>query len=456
MKQLVFYYLTEDPENLKERNEVAYLRSIGRVVVVTRGGVAPVESDRRVKRLRLNPQAEIVVRGFSFWTKICYLFARPSNSFTDRGFPSRNVYTSNSFVRWVINALWPLKYFWLVNRLLPHYEGLYFAPFRFVRCFSKGKRTSAKRFKRVVIHDSLMLRLTRFTLFILWARDNNVPTIANVKSWDNPFYSQFVRGATGYLTWGHSMWRDVQRFHQLDTKAHHCWGPRPFYNFADAVRVTDRGPNRARGTIVVGYAAAFCDTLMAANEVQVVADLAKELFAKGVDVRILLRPYPIVPMSSYAPLLACPNIEIIDIQGPAADRYGDGREIIRFGSDEERIEYLSRCHCFLSIATSFTFEAAIFGLPVFQYFVPKQERRTEHELEFFGRLDISDHILSYFLKHLPVAASVSDLADLVQRCGNDSASQATNASLMTAMGFPSRSTKWDEGSAHLVEALKLT
>lgn len=34
----VFYYLTEDSGNLKERNEVSYLRSIGRVVVVTRGG----------------------------------------------------------------------------------------------------------------------------------------------------------------------------------------------------------------------------------------------------------------------------------------------------------------------------------------------------------------------------------------------------------------------------------
>lgn len=452
---LIFYYLTEDSGNLKEANEINYLRTIGRVVLVTRGGTSNAQLDIGIKNLKLPAQSQPVVAAFFLWTKICYLLSRPSNSLTDKGFPVRNVYTGHLIVRWLINRLWSAKYLPIINKLLPIYETLYFGPFRLVRLFVRDKQRSDKRFKRIIVHDSLILRLTRFTPFILLARRSGMRTVANVKSWDNPFYSQFVRGATGYLTWSQSMWRDVQSFHQLASTENHCWGPRPFYNFADAVRVTDCRPNRASGTIVLGYAAAFCDTLMAANEVQVVAGLAKELLERGADVKILLRPYPIVPMSSYAPLLAYPNVEIIDIQGPASDRYGDGREIIRFGSDEERMEYLSRCHCFLSIATSFTFEAAIFGLPVLQYFVPKQDRRNVHELEFFGRLDISDHILEYFLKHLPVAASVAALVDLVKRIDNDFSSQATNASLMTAMGFPSRSTQWDEGSAHLVEALKL-
>jgi hypothetical protein len=452
---LIFYYLTEDSGNLKEANEINYLRTIGRVVVVTRGGASTAHHDIGIKRLNLPAQSQPVVSVFFLWTKICYLLCRPSNSLTDKGFPVRNVYTGHQIVRWLINRLWSAKYLPLINKLLPTYEALYFGPFRLARLFVRDKQRSDKRFQRIVVHDSLILRLTRFTPFILFARRSGMRTVANVKSWDNPFYSQFVQGATCYLTWSQNMWRDVQRFHQLASVANHCWGPRPFYNFADAVRVTDRRPNRASGTIVLGYAAAFCDTLMAAHEVQVVAGLAKELLARGTDVKILLRPYPIVPMSSYGPLLAYPNVEIIDIKGPASDRYGDGREIIRFGSDEERMEYLSRCHFFLSIATSFTFEAAIFGLPVLQYFVPKQDRRTEHELEFFGRLDISDHIQEYFLKHLPVVASVAALVDLVKRIGNDFSSQATNASLMTAMGFPSRSTQWDEGSAHLVKALKL-
>lgn len=452
---LIFYYLTEDSCNLKEANEINYLRTIGRVVVVTRGGTSKVHHDIGIKKLNIPGQSQSVVSAIFLWTKICYLLCRPSNSLTDKGFPARNIYTGHLIVRWLINRLWWVKYFPLINKILPTYEALYFGPFRLARLFVRDKQRSDKRFQRIVVHDSLILRLTRFTSFILLARRSGMRTVANVKSWDNPFYSQFIHGATGYLTWSQSMWCDVQRFHQSASAANHCWGPRPFYNFADAVRVTDRRPNRASGTIVLGYAAAFCDTLMAAHEVQVVAGLAKELLASGADVKILLRPYPIVPISSYAPLLACPNVEIIDIKGSASDRYGDGREIIRFGSDEERMEYLSHCHCFLSIATSFTFEAAIFGLPVVQYFVPKQERCTEHELEFFARLDISDHILNYFLKHLPVAASVAELACLVQRISNDPASQNTNASLMTAMGFPSRSTQWDEGSAHLVEALKL-
>ena len=297
----VFYYLTEDPGNLKERNEVSYLRSIGRVVVVTRGGASLVAHNDGGKNLNLPSQSPVVVRAYLLWTKICYLLARPSNSFTDQGFPSRNVYTGNFAVRWLINGLWPAKYINFINRLLPTYETLYLAPFKLIRLFVRDKHRSTKRFQRVVVHDSLILRLTKFTTFILAARRSGFPTIANVKSWDNPFYSQFIRGASGYLTWSQSMWRDVQRFHKVKTTANHSWGPRPFYNFATAVRLAHHRPNTVGGTLVIGYAAAFCDSLMAAHEVQVVAGIAKDLEEGGVDAKILLRPYPTVPMSSYDP-----------------------------------------------------------------------------------------------------------------------------------------------------------
>lgn len=446
----VFYYLTEDPSNLKERNEVSYLRSIGRVVVVTRGEASSVAYDDGVKSINLPSQSPVVVSAYLLWTKICFLLARPSNSLTDRGFPSRNIYTGNFAVRWLINGLWPAKYINFINRLLPTYEALYFAPFKLFRLFVREKRRSTRRYQRIIVHDSLILRLTKFTTFILEARRSGCQTIANVKSWDNPFYSQFIRGASGYLTWSHSMWRDVQRIQKVKSTANHSWGPRPFYNFANAVRLADQQPNTGGGTLVIGYAAAFCDILMTAHEVQVVAEIAKNLEEGGIDAKILFRPYPTIPMSNYDPLLRYSSVEIVSIQGPSSDRYGDGRELIRFGSDEERIQYLSRCHCFLSIATSFTFEAAIFGMPVLQYFVPKEMRHTEYEQRFFERLDISDHILNYFLPHLPVAENTADLMCLIQAFDRESTSRLQPEKLMSVMGFPDSWSSWDEGATRLV------
>lgn len=451
----IFYYLTEDSYNLKERNEVSYLRSIGRVVVVRRGGLSSVKHDNEFKILNLPRQSEVVVRFYELWTKICYLLARSSDSLTDRGFPSRNLYTGNAATRWLINILWPAKYNGFINRFLLKYETLYFLPFKIYRLFIRDKFRSNKRFQRIVVHDSLIIRVTKFTNFILVARRCGFKTIANVKSWDNPFYTQFICGASGYLTWSQRMWHDIQNIHKPHSTANHIWGPRPFYNFVNCVLLSNKGPNTLSGTLTIGYAAAYCDNLMAVHEIQVLNEIAKAFLNAEINVKILLRPYPTVPISTYNLLKQNTNIEIADIQGNYTDRYGDGREIIRFGSDEERIEYLSRCHCFLSIATSFTFEAAVFGLPVIQYFVPKEKRNTDHELHLFERLDISDHILNYFLPYLPVVKNTDELIYEIKSLERYPKLKLQTLDLLNAMGFPPSRSLWDQGSAQLVSDLQL-
>jgi hypothetical protein len=452
---ILFYYLTEDPNNPKEQNEVEYLGSIGRVVMVTRKSSPALYLGSRVKNIHLSSQSPAVISTYFIWTKLCYLISRSSNSSSDKNFPMRNRYTGNTLVRFLINHIWSIKYFSFIKKLLPVYEDVYFAPFRLCRIFVRDKSRSNKRFQRVVVHDSLILRLTKFTPFILMARRCGFNTFANVKSWDNPFYSQFIRGASGYLTWSSNMWSDINQFHQISTSAHHVWGPRPFYSFATAVKQSTYKPNNMPGTIVIGYAAAFCDTLMAAHEVNVVVGIAKYLSASGLDVRILFRPYPILPISVYAPLQQCRNVSIIDIKGVPTDRYGDGREMIRFGSDEERIEYLSRCHFFLSIATSFTFEAVLFGLPVIQYFMPKNERNSIHELAFFERLDISDHILKYFLPYLPVASNCLELVSLVKKFQTDVTLYHPPLEMMAAIGFPIENFKWNYELNKLISNMRL-
>ena len=249
------------------------------------------------------------------------------------------------------------------------------------------------------------------------------------------------------------MWSDVQRFHQISTTAYHAWGPRPFFNFANAVRRSDRKPNVAPGTVVIGYAAAFCDTLMAEHEVKVVAGIAEDLMTRKIDAKILFRPYPTVNRAIYDPLLSNTNVEIVEIKGPISDRYSDGRETIRFGSDEERIHYLSLCHCFMSIATSFTFEAALFGTPIIQYFVSKNERRTEHESVFFARLDISDHILNYFLPYLRIAKDAAALVDLISAVGSDPILRSAPQVMMREVGFPDSDCEWNDNAAKLRDLL---
>jgi hypothetical protein len=280
-------------------------------------------------------------------------------------------------------------------------------------------------------------------------------TFANVKSWDNPYYSQLTNRADGYLTWSESMWGDIKRFHQVGDATHHVWGPRPFCNFFGAVKYSSKFPNAKSGTVIIGYAAAFCDTLMAASEVKVLARIADGLKKSGVDAKILFRPYPTMHESTYSLLHKYSNIQVVDIAGPAMDRYRDGREIIRFGSDEERIQYLSQCHLFLSIATSFTFEAALFGMPVIQYMMPKNERLTDDEVAFFGRLDISDHILNYFIPYLPVISDIGALVDYIKLFMISPSMRQPPFEMLDIVGFMSEQRMWSDSSKRFIKDMRL-
>lgn len=455
-KKLIFYYLTEDPLNLKELNEISYLSSIGRVVVATSGDVTTLRRIEGIKILNLKSQSRFVIELYFLWLRICFLFCCPVESASDKNFPLRNVYAGNKFLQFLVNQLWHLKYLKFVNGILPSYEFLYFAPFRFANIFTKRRRILKKNFNRVLIHDSLILRLTKFTQLILIAKSNDLPTIANVKSWDNPYYSQFTRNASGFLTWSQNMWDDIQRIQKVKSICHHSWGPRAFYDFARAVEESSKPlVNSNHESLSIGYAAAFCDEHMAANEVKLIQNIALEISRHDKDIKILFRPYPTVPFLIYEQLQALPNIEIIDIKGEKTDRFNDGREVIRFGSNKERIEFLSRCNYFMSIGSSFTFEAAIFGLPIIQYFKPKECRVNIYEKSFFERLDISDHIANYFLKCLPVAKNVPELIALAKDLEEVSLLKNSSRKLISLIGVPNELNGWNNTSNSLVKNIKI-
>lgn len=444
--KLVIYFLTENVHVEKERNELEYLRKLGRVVLVSTGF-----SQKRspgIRYLNLKPQSRLLLRGCILWSKACYFFCKIAKTKSDQEFTVRNVYSGNTLIRSLVNLAWKIKVLRPVNSLLPTYDALYFFPFiLFQKIFEKKK--SEGNFKRLVVHDSLALRLNKFPGFVAFARANNIPTIGNIKSWDNPFYSQLSIGVDGYLVWSESMWRDVQAVHGLSEKFIHVWGARPFYQFHQGLKKfksehTALKSDAIEGPLVIGYAAAFCDELMGRHEINVLKVIAAQLEKNIPTATLLIRPYPIIPLSFYSELGQFKNVKLVEIGGEVT-KYDDGKKQYehRIGSDLERFEYLSMCNCFLSIATSFTIEAAMFGLPIVHFYLGPKDRNSESEMEFFKRIEISDHLIEYFNNELVFSSNYEELIanlKLVESGKGDQSKSPDN--LLKRIGVPFWSEEW--------------
>ena len=436
-KKLLIYYLTEDVQNAKERNELELLRRVGKVILVTPQGQGP--STLGLRRISLPPQQPWLASVFAIWASLALLLGGLANSKTDLQFPARNIYMRSAFARNTVNAIWAIKSWRWLNALLPSYDFLFFAPFALLKPFNVRRRASG-RFSRVVIHDALLIRLHTFAPLVSRFRAAGVGTIGNVKSWDNPFCTQLALRVDAYLVWSQSMWRDVERVHGSRKTRALVWGARPFYSFFFACRKSAESYKQATLTcsngITVGYAAAFGDSIMATHEVRLLRTIAQFLGRTLPEAKLLLRPYPTLSEDFYGDLLACPNVKVASIDGDEVDRFGDGREVIRFGSDQERLNYLAACDCFLSLATSFTIEAAIFGLPIVHFYLDSTGRSSIAEKEVFRRVDISDHLLEYFLGELPTAKSYDTLVGQLRRCRDESSDARLVARrLLTRLGI---------------------
>lgn len=438
-KRPVIYYLTEDVHNDKDRNELDLLRQVTRVVVVNVAGGKPSRNTMGLKQVTVQAPPLWLTWIYARWTRLCLLFSRLANSRTDLEFPSRNIYLKSSLARHTVNSLWKVKRWPWLNRILPRYDTLYFLPLDlWYATLGRMPRRQAGPYTRLVIHDALLIRLNRLAPLVASERARGAITIANVKSWDNPFYSQLATRVDGYLVWSMSMWQDIQRTHEIDKAFVHAWGARPFVNLIRAAETSGACAARPARRISIGYAAAFCDEVMGRHEVALLVDLANALASALPDAQIRFRPYPTLPASFYAPLRTCKNVQFNDIAGSAVDRYGDGRELIRFGSVEERLQYLGSCDVFLSLATSFSIEAVIAKCPTVHFYLPPEHRHALWEREIFKRIDISDHLLKYYMGFLPVVRSMDELVEWIDEAIQNPPRQER---LLTQMGIPRSSTQ---------------
>src|SRR5262245_44791332 len=99
-KRLLIYFLTENINPEKERNEIEYLSTITRVVVVSN---VKARMQQGVKTLTLRPRTALETRCLGLWSKVCYLLSRIGDTQSDKRFDLRNVYTGNRFTQRLVN-----------------------------------------------------------------------------------------------------------------------------------------------------------------------------------------------------------------------------------------------------------------------------------------------------------------------------------------------------------------
>ena len=255
------------------------------------------------------------------------------------------------------------------------------------------------------------------------------------------------------------MWHDIQRVHGIGPKFIHRWGARSYYQFYHSageylVRLSQR--SRDHQAFNIGYAAAFCDEMMGKNEIAVIKKIAEVLCELIPQAIIHVRPYPILPSEFYRDIEKHANVRVVGIAGPK-DVYQNGKYNYEYrkGNVSERCDYLANCDCFLSIATSFTFEAAIFGIPIVHFQRSPEQCDDQAEREFFSRLAISDH-LHYFTKNLPTACSYQQLAAQLKEIMHCQKKFGRNsAPLLESIGIPLRVANWDSQTERLAEGIRI-
>ncbi|MDH4395555.1 MAG: hypothetical protein QE278_07745 [Limnobacter sp.] len=204
--------------------------------------------------------------------------------------------------------------------------------------------------------------------------------------------------------------RSIEKSQRLEGRTFIHWGPNQFRKFWQFTCTNEAAIKDRRESIDVGYAAAFGDPIITFAEYSYICNLSAELKSKGVNHRILYRPYPTVDPQLLVSKRTEESVVVLGIDSPAIDRYGDGRETIRFGSHLEKHQYLSSCDVFLSIGTTFTVEAFLHGTPIIHFYLPQSERIDEDAILLFKRIEITCvHFFEYFPGALPFVESVDDL-----------------------------------------------
>lgn len=420
-------YCTIDHASPIDQFEIARLRTCFNVTVITPGDAGPALA---------GPPAQTMQHGKHFyacmrlWVKVCTLLAAlPASNIAQR-FAERNVYQKSSLLTHFINAIWKIKLAPAVNAHLPNFAKLaYLFPF--------GKRSARDLIDAcqpdLVLYNSLVVTAYPFIALLKQCKTQHIQRVANVRSWDNPYYLQFDSSADRYLVWSEFMAHTIsasQHGLKLDAVA---WGPNILKNFYDPGSAYCRTPRAADSAINIGYAAAFGEAHAGLAEFRLISRIANFLNSHGVRCTVLYRPYPTVAIEQFLAHQESEHVELCCIDANIVDRYGDGRELIRFGTPLEKKRFLDACDLFLSLGTTFTLEAIIHGAPVIHYFLPAEKRLSADEHLIFNRVEITcDHFDSYFAACVESITTATELIGCIHKMQS---SASNHAELLARIGL---------------------
>lgn len=439
-------YCTIDRDSPIDQFEIDRLKNFFDVTVITPDGTGQTHAGAPLQTLR---HGKMFYAGMRLWVKACTLLAALPVSNIARRFSERNVYQKSRLLTHFVNAIWKMKLTPSINARLPNFATLaYLYPFG----KSGAKQVIAACKPDLVVYNSLVVTAYPFIALLKECQAQQIQRVANVRSWDNPYYLQFDSTADRYLVWSAFMAHTISASQHGLTLDAVAWGPNILKNFYEPSSRYSR--TNGAGALTIGYAAAFGETTAGLAEFRLIGKIANFLNSNGVRCKILYRPYPTVATELFLAHQEGDAVELCGIDANIVDRYGDGRELIRFGTPQEKKRFLDSCDLFLSLGTTFTLEAIIHGAPVIHYFLPAEKRQSADEHLIFNRVEITcDHFDSYFahcVEYITTAAeliasihkmrsSASDHEELLSRIGL--------AALVSDAPLARLQTPWQHGQA---------
>lgn len=288
-----------------------------------------------------------------------------------------------------------VRYRLLINII--HLLKLFLSYFRVLPSYSKVLELCYKhdaRFDKVIdvydyiIFDSLLINNENFHSFLTRSSYNeNVKLIADVYSWDNVHYSSLVYFADYYLLWNPDLKNKLLKNHPLLKNKKFLYTGVQYMNY-----LVDLVPDESNENNYILYAAVYPDEITAKEEVKIVIRIADLLLHKFPDVKLYFRPYPSVNKRLYASVLSHPQI-IFKEFGKLQKRFQHAEEVIRVDTNlQDKLNLIANSTCFISLGSTFTFEAAFLGKPIIQLNLSDREYKVINR-----RYKTADHIQATFI-----------------------------------------------------------
>lgn len=375
-------------------------------------------------------KSKIFTSFFIFWSKFSFLLSHPTSARTNAHYIKRAPYITNYFVRSFLDIFFKFKR--TFPNLFLDFNKVLLIPF----CYLYFLKFLRPKFKRRVFFDPISVKNPDLWKFIIYFYFHpRYKLIGLVRSWDNPFYAQFFSFADEYYFWSTSMFDDFKKVHRKKVK-YKIIGPALFNSFQEICNGISLPLNQKK-TINIGYACAFPEPRLAEVEIRLLEYFIHPITKSNINFKVNLRGYPNLTKDFYKKIISNEKHVIVsDFETNPVDRYSDSHERISLDSDAYKLEFLKNQDFFLSLATSFTIEAALANSRIIH--IPGAKLTNKEFCKYKDILDYistADHITKYFNNSLMLLKHPSELKELLDIKTDNQDYFNSNKQLLENLGF---------------------